>query len=106
MGLSYALAFVGYFMLLELFTQIDLDTRALFALVGITGLPVVLDLVGYTTPYLIDITYEPLGSPSSLLVSHSSTSTSSRPSNWPPNGTHQLSHLTWTITFGTRIVLR
>jgi len=61
MGLSYALAFVGYFMLLELFTQIDLDTRALFALVGITGLPVVLDLVGYTTPYLIDITYEPLG---------------------------------------------
>jgi len=30
MGLSYALAFVGYFMLLELFTQIDLDTRALF----------------------------------------------------------------------------
>jgi len=106
MGLSYALAFVGYFMLLELFTQIDLDTRALFALVGITGLPVVLDLVGYTTPYLIDITYEPLGSPSSLLVSHSSTSTSSRPSNWPPNRTHQLSHLTWTITFGTRIVLR
>jgi len=37
MGLSYALAFVGYFMLLELFTQIDLDTRALFALVGITS---------------------------------------------------------------------
>ncbi|PHQ38077.1 histidine kinase [Halorubrum persicum] len=61
MGLSYALAFVGYFMLLELFTQIDLDTRALFGLVGITGLPVVLDLVGYITPYLIDITYEPLG---------------------------------------------
>jgi len=61
MGLSYALAFVGYFMLLELFTQIDLDTRALFALVGITGLPVVFDIVGYTTPLLIDITYEPLG---------------------------------------------
>ncbi|MDL0120048.1 histidine kinase N-terminal 7TM domain-containing protein [Halobacterium salinarum] len=61
MGLSYALAFVGYFMLLELFTQIDLDTRALFALVGITGLPVVFDLVGYTTPFLIDITYEPVG---------------------------------------------
>lgn len=61
MGLSYALAFVGYFMLLELFTEIDLDTRALFALVGITGLPVVFDLVGYTTPILLDITYEPLG---------------------------------------------
>lgn len=61
MGLSYALAFVGYFMLLELFTQIDLDTRGLFALVGLTGLPALLDIVGYTTPYLIDITYEPLG---------------------------------------------
>ncbi|MFC6613754.1 ATP-binding protein [Halopenitus salinus] len=61
MGLSYALAFVGYFMLLELFTEIDLDTRALLALVGITGLPVVFDIIGYTTPYLIDITYEPLG---------------------------------------------
>jgi nitrogen-specific signal transduction histidine kinase len=61
MGLSYALAFVGYFMLLELFTQIDLDTRALFALISITALPVVFDIIGYTTPFLLDITYEPLG---------------------------------------------
>jgi len=61
MGLSYALAAVGYFMLLELFTAIDLDTRPLMVLVAITGLPVVADLVGYTTPLLIDITYEPLG---------------------------------------------
>jgi len=61
MGLSYALAFVGYFMLLELFTVIDLDTRPLVILVGITGLPAVADLVGYTTPVLVDITYEPLG---------------------------------------------
>lgn len=61
MGLSYALAFIGYFMLLELFTQIDLDTRALLALVSITALPVVFDIIGYTTPFLLDITYEPLG---------------------------------------------
>jgi len=61
MAFSYALAFVGYFMLLELFTEIDLDTRPLVALVGITALPAVLDLIGYTTPWLIDITYEPLG---------------------------------------------
>lgn len=61
MGLSYALAFIGYFMLLELFTEIDLDTRPLFALVGITALPVVFNLIGYTTPLLMDITYEPLG---------------------------------------------
>jgi len=61
MAFSYALAFVGYFMLLELFTEIDLDTRPLVALVGITALPVIFDLIGYTTPFLIDITYEPLG---------------------------------------------
>jgi len=61
MGLSYALAFVGYFMLLELFTEIDLDTRPLAALVAVTGLPVLADLVGYATPLLVDITYEPLG---------------------------------------------
>jgi signal transduction histidine kinase len=61
MGLSYALAFVGYFMLLELFTEIDLDTRPLAVLVGVTGLPVVADLVGYATPVLVDLTYEPLG---------------------------------------------
>ncbi len=61
MGLSYALAVVGYFMLLELFSAIDLDTRPLMVLVGITGLPVAADLIGYATPVLIDITYEPLG---------------------------------------------
>ncbi|WP_136718362.1 sensor histidine kinase [Halorientalis salina] len=61
MGLSYALAFVGYFMLFELFTEIDFDTRPLLLLVSITALPVGLDLIGYTTPVLIDMTYEPLG---------------------------------------------
>ncbi len=61
MGLSYALAFVGFFMLFELFTAVDYDTRPLAALVGLTGLPVVFDIVGYATPYLIDMTYEPLG---------------------------------------------
>jgi len=39
MGLSYALAFVGYFMLLELFTQIDLDTRALLLSLGSLAFP-------------------------------------------------------------------
>jgi len=105
MGLSYALAFVGYFMPWNCSRKSTLTHGHSLLSLGSLASPVV-DLVGYTTPYLIDITYEPLGSPSSLLVSHSSTSTSSRPSNWPPNGTHQLSHLTWTITFGTRIVLR
>ncbi|ELZ13853.1 histidine kinase [Halovivax asiaticus JCM 14624] len=61
MGLAYALTFVGFFMLFELFTAVDHDTRPLFVLVGLTGLPVVGDIVGATTPHLVDMTYEPLG---------------------------------------------
>ncbi|WP_247731497.1 ATP-binding protein [Halovivax limisalsi] len=61
MGLAYALSFVGFFMLFEHFVAVDFDTRPLLVLAGLTGLPVVFDLVGYATPYLIDMTYEPLG---------------------------------------------
>ncbi|WP_324760759.1 histidine kinase N-terminal 7TM domain-containing protein [Haloarcula sp. GH36] len=60
-GLSYALVAVGFFMLYELFLDADYDTRPLAALVGITGLPVVFDIVGFTSDFLIDINYEPLG---------------------------------------------
>jgi len=61
MGLSYALAAVGYFMLFELFTQVSYDTTPLAVLAAITGLPLVLDLAGLASPLLIDITYEPIG---------------------------------------------
>jgi len=61
MGLAYALATVGYFMLLELFWQVGRDTKPLVFLIGLTGLPVVLDVIGLTSPRLLDITYEPLG---------------------------------------------
>jgi signal transduction histidine kinase len=61
MGLSYALAFVGYFMLLELFAEIDPETRPLTGLLAITGLPVVLDVAAPASPLLVDVTYEPLG---------------------------------------------
>ena len=60
-GLSYALVAVGFFMLYELFLDADYDTRPLAALVGITGLPVVFDIVGFASDALIDINYEPLG---------------------------------------------
>ena len=60
-GLSYALVAVGFFMLYELFLDADFDTRPLGALVGVTALPVVLDIVGFSTDYLIDINYEPIG---------------------------------------------
>ncbi|MFB6158007.1 MAG: histidine kinase N-terminal 7TM domain-containing protein [Haloferacaceae archaeon] len=60
-GLSYALVAIGLFMLYETFIDASYDTRPLGALVAVTGLPVVLDIVGYTTPLLLDINYEPLG---------------------------------------------
>jgi two-component sensor histidine kinase len=61
MGLAYALATVGYFMLTELFWRVGRDARPLFVLVGLTALPVGLDVLGLATPLLIDIAYEPLG---------------------------------------------
>ncbi|WP_135853649.1 histidine kinase N-terminal 7TM domain-containing protein [Halorussus salinus] len=60
-GLSYALVAVGFFMLYELFLEADYDTRPLGVVVGTTGLPVALDIVGFASPALVDINYEPLG---------------------------------------------
>jgi signal transduction histidine kinase len=61
MGLAYALSAVGFFMLFELFTQVGQDTRPLTALVGLTGVPLVLDIAGTASPQFIDMTYEPIG---------------------------------------------
>jgi signal transduction histidine kinase len=61
MGLAYALSAVGYFMLVELFFQVGHDTRPLVALIGLSGLPVLLDVAGAASPVFLDITYEPLG---------------------------------------------
>ena len=61
MGLSYALASVGLFMLFELFMQVSTDMRPFYALVLITGLPIVPDVLATRTEALVEITYEPLG---------------------------------------------
>jgi signal transduction histidine kinase len=61
MGLSYALSTVGFFMLFELFSQVSYRTRPLAVLVGIAGLPLLLDVAGFASPALLDITYEPIG---------------------------------------------
>ncbi|SDZ91135.1 His Kinase A (phospho-acceptor) domain-containing protein [Haloplanus vescus] len=60
-GLSYTLAAVGMFALFETFVDSEYDATPLAGLVGIAGLPVVLDIVGYATPYLIDMIHAPLG---------------------------------------------
>lgn len=61
MGLSYALAMVGYFMLVELYAQTSNDTKPLLGLTVLTALPAVFNLVGYANPGFLDITHEPLG---------------------------------------------
>jgi signal transduction histidine kinase len=60
-GLSYVLAAIGLFVLFERFAEADYDTRILAVLVAITGLPIILDAIGYVSPYLLDIVYAPLG---------------------------------------------
>ena len=61
MGVAYALAIVGFFMLFELFVDVSYDTKPLMAVAGLTGIPVVFDLAGALTPYLLDITHSPVG---------------------------------------------
>ena len=61
MGLAYSLAVVGIFMLFELFSQVDYDTKPLVGLVGLTLLPVIFDVAGYLYPLLLDLTYSAVG---------------------------------------------
>lgn len=61
MGLAYALASIGYFMLLELVWQVGHDAKPFVALVGLTGLPIVLDVLAFESALLLELTYEPLG---------------------------------------------
>jgi len=60
-GVAYAVSAVGYFMLLELFDQTSLDTRPLVGLAGLSALPVAATLAGARVPWLVDMSYEPLG---------------------------------------------
>jgi len=60
-GISYLLAGVGMFALFEAFVESEYDATPLAGLVGLAGLPVVLDIVGYATPLLLDMIHAPLG---------------------------------------------
>jgi signal transduction histidine kinase len=60
-ALAYVLAGIGYFMLFELFVKAGQRTRTLGVLVGVTVLPVLLNLVGSSTAMLPNVGYEPLG---------------------------------------------
>lgn len=60
-GLSYVLAAIGMFALFETFADSEYDATPLAGLVGLAGLPVILDIAGYATPYLLDMIHAPLG---------------------------------------------
>jgi len=60
-GFAYALSTVGYFMLVEQFWQADQDSGPLIVLVGLTGLPILPDLLTAIDPQLPNLTYEPVG---------------------------------------------
>ncbi|ELZ08318.1 histidine kinase [Halovivax asiaticus JCM 14624] len=61
MGLAYALAFIGFFMLYELFLEVSYDTAALFGVVLLSGLPILIDVGSVTTNRFVEFTYQPLG---------------------------------------------
>ena len=60
-SLSYMLAAIGLFMILELYLESEYDTRPLVIFTGLLGLPVVLDLIAIVTPALIEFIYAPVG---------------------------------------------
>jgi len=60
-GAAYALSAVGFFVLFDLFTRVDRPTRGLAALVALSGLPVVANVVGAASEALLLLNYEPVG---------------------------------------------
>lgn len=60
-GLAYALAAVGYFILYDLFRNLGSGGGALGPLAGLLALPIVLNVVSYVSPSLLNISHEPLG---------------------------------------------
>jgi signal transduction histidine kinase len=60
-GLAYAFAAVGLFMLFEQFSDAGYDTRPLVGLTGLTAVPILLDVVGFTSEAILNIIYAPLG---------------------------------------------
>ncbi len=60
-GLSYALAAVGFFMLAEPLRRAQVGGGKLAGLFALTALPLGANAIGYATPYLVDLSHEPVG---------------------------------------------
>ena len=61
MGLAYALAAVGFFMLFELFYETDFAVGPLAAVVGLTGLPVVIEVGAVASDTVLELPYASIG---------------------------------------------
>jgi PAS domain S-box-containing protein len=60
-GLSYALAAVGFFMLAEPLRRAQVGGGKLAGLFALTALPLGANAIGYATPYLLELSHEPVG---------------------------------------------
>lgn len=60
-AISYALVIVGFFMLTELWLQVQGRTGAIAGLFGLTLLPIVGNALGLLLPSIADLYHEPLG---------------------------------------------
>ncbi|MCS3648611.1 ATP-binding protein [Salinibacter ruber] len=60
-GLSYALAAVGFCMLVEPLRRAQVGGRKLAGLFALTALPLGANAIGYAGPYLLDLSHEPVG---------------------------------------------
>ena len=60
-ALSYALAAVGFFMLAEPLRRAQVGGGKLAGLFALTALPLGANAIGYATPYLLDLSHEPVG---------------------------------------------
>ncbi|MBB4069529.1 PAS domain S-box-containing protein, partial [Salinibacter ruber] len=60
-GLSYALAAVGFCMLAEPLRRAQVGSGKLAGLFALTALPLGANAIGYATPYLLDLSHEPVG---------------------------------------------
>lgn len=61
MGLSYALALIGFFMLFEFLAGVRRRATPLYSILALTGAPILLDLLAAASPILLELTYASLG---------------------------------------------
>ncbi|ERG89779.1 MAG: hypothetical protein J07HX5_01951, partial [halophilic archaeon J07HX5] len=60
-GLSYSLATTALFALLDMYVRAGYDTRPVWVLTVVVGLPATLDVLGAILPGVVDASYAPIG---------------------------------------------